>query len=72
MNSEDYQNIGLQLKRLLRRLNKFPAGRSAFLLKTDLCMSIDEIQGLIELALAADLISEHFDGDETFYKSSQR
>jgi hypothetical protein len=35
-------------------------------------MSIDEIQGLIELPLAADLISEHFDGDKTIYKSSQR
>jgi hypothetical protein len=53
MNLEDYDNMGLQLKRLLRHLNKFPSGCSAFLLHKDLSMSIDETRGLIKLAIAA-------------------
>lgn len=67
MTNEEAQRYGLLLKRFLNHLRKFPAGRTDAQLRVD--SPVSDIGAIIELALAAELIEEGYDGDTPYYKA---
>ncbi|MBG1259645.1 hypothetical protein [Nostoc commune] len=66
LNLEDAQRIGLQLKSILRFIAKRPAGCTVPQLERE--FPDRDIEILLELAIAIDLIKDDYDGDIQVFK----
>lgn len=70
MLTEVAQKYGLWLKLLLAHLRKFPAGRTTAELRDEFPISRvgNNLGAILELALAAELIEECYNGNTIYYK----
>ncbi len=65
---EDAQFIGLKLKSIIRLLRKAPAGGTITQLREKFPTDSDNLEAILELAIALELIKDDYDGDARIYK----
>ncbi|BAZ19074.1 hypothetical protein NIES4071_109590 (plasmid) [Calothrix sp. NIES-4071] len=68
---EDATWIGLKLKSIIRLLKKAPAGGTYLQLQKEFPGVGDNLEAILELAIALELIEDDYDGDVRIYKLSR-
>lgn len=69
---DDATWIGLKLKSILRYLRKRPAGATYAQLLKEFSAAGDNLEAILELAIALEIIEDEYEGDVRYYKLSYK